>query len=76
MLGCRERGCGGTYPSMNWISMAFWAAVILLFDAGIGLLGEQKFHRLAPNLPIRTIALIEGGLALILLALYFMHQAS
>ena len=62
-------------PTMNWISMAFWAAVILLFDAGVGLLGEQKFHRLAPSLPIRAIALIEGFVALILLAIYFVYRA-
>lgn len=60
---------------MSWMTILFWIAVVLLLDAGIGLLGEQRFHRVFPSLPIRTIALVEGLVALILLAVYFVSQA-
>lgn len=59
---------------MNGWTIAFWLAVVLLVDAGIGLLGESRWSRLAPNVPIRAIAISEGLLAIVLIAAWFLNR--
>lgn len=46
-----------------------WIAIILLIDAGIALLGLNKFQAMAPTLNIRKLAMIETAIATLLVAI-------
>ncbi len=51
-----------------------WVAVLLLVDSAIGLLGANRWQKLAPRLPIQRIALVEAVLALVLAALWLVNR--
>ena len=46
-----------------------WAAIILLLDAAFGLWNHERFQELVPKVKIVRIALIEAGVALVLVLL-------
>jgi len=46
---------------------------MLLVDAGCALLFERRIHALLPRWNIRTIALLEAGIAIALLVWHFRH---
>ena len=54
---------------MNWNNIRMWAAIILLLDAAFGLWNHERFQELVPKVKIVRIALIEAGVALVLVLL-------
>lgn len=54
-------------------SWRIWVAIVLLVDAGIGLLGLPRFEKLIPARLLTRIALVEAGLALALVAWHFLR---
>ncbi len=51
-------------------TILFWAGILLLVDGSIGLLFEERWRRMAGNLDIRRLALVEIGLAFALLGMH------
>lgn len=52
-------------------SWPIWIAIVLLVDAGVGLLGIERFGRtIAPRI-IRRVALSEAALAIALVVWHF-----
>jgi hypothetical protein len=57
---------------MNLLSsILFWIGIALLVDGSLGLLFQERWQKLAENLDIRRIALIESGAGLILLTIHY-----
>ena len=56
---------------MNWGTIRIWAAILLLLDASFGLWNHQRFKKSLPEMNIVKIALIEAGVALLLLGINF-----
>jgi hypothetical protein len=56
---------------VNWGAIRIWAAVLLLLDASFGLWNHQRFEKSLPKINIAKIALIEAGVALLLLVINF-----
>lgn len=56
---------------MNWGAIRIWAAIILLLDASFGLWNHQRFEKSLPKINIAKIALVEAGVALLLLGINF-----
>ncbi|MFA6172795.1 MAG: hypothetical protein WC701_03850 [Kiritimatiellales bacterium] len=54
---------------MNWDAIRVWTAVILLLDAAFGLWNHERVQKLAPQINIVRMALIEAGAALVLVLL-------
>jgi|GEM_PF-5097080 len=54
-------------------SWRIWVAIVLLVDAGIGLLGWSRVASLIPARLLIRIALAEATLALILAAWHFLR---
>ena len=50
-----------------------WMAIVLLVDAGIGLLGLPRFEKIIPARLLTRIAMIEAALALALVAWHFLR---
>ena len=59
----------------KWMNIAFWAAVIMLVDAAIGLWGLNYWERIVPNLNVKRIALVEVVVSLVILGTYFIMKA-
>ncbi|MGE4490628.1 MAG: hypothetical protein AB7E95_13890 [Kiritimatiellales bacterium] len=55
-----------------WKTIAMWAAIVLLLDAGFGLWNHERFRQVAPKINILRVALIEAGAAFFLLLLHFL----
>ena len=54
-------------------SWRMWMAIVLLVDAGIGLLGLPRFEKIIPARLLTRIALIEAALALALVLWHFLR---
>ena len=50
------------------ISILFWLGIVFLVDGSCGLLFQEKWQKMAGGLNIQRLALIELGVALVLLA--------
>lgn len=57
---------------MNWEAIRFWAAVVLLVDAAVGLWNHERFSGLSPKINIPLIAFAEAGVAIVLLTVHFL----
>ena len=55
-----------------FISILFWAGIVLLTDGSLGLLFEEKWQKLVRGISIRRLALIEIGISVALLAAHFL----
>lgn len=55
-----------------FISILFWAGIVLLVDGSLGLLLEEKWKKIAQDLNIRRLAIAEIGVALGLLGLHYL----
>ena len=51
-----------------------WVAIVLLVDAGIGLLGLSRFEKIIPARILTRIALCEAACALALAAWHFLRS--
>ncbi len=51
--------------------MILWIAILLLTDAGFALLSEHRIRSMLPRWNIKSVAFIEAGIALILVAIHF-----
>jgi len=59
--------------TMNFfISILFWAGIVLLVDGSLALLFQEKWQKLVGRLNIQRIALIEIGAGLVFLAAHYM----
>lgn len=54
---------------MNWDAIRSWTAIVLLLDAAFGLWNQERLQQMAPNVPVFRMALIEAGIALLLVVL-------
>ena len=54
---------------MNWDAIRVWTAIILLLDAAFGLWNHERVQALAPKINIARMALIEAGVAMVLVLL-------
>jgi hypothetical protein len=54
-----------------FISILFWAGIVLLIDGSLALLLQEKWQKLFRGLDIQRIALIEIGVALALLTWHY-----
>jgi hypothetical protein len=54
---------------VNWNAIRTWIAVALLLDAAFGLWNHERLRQIAPNIPVARMALIEAGIALLLVLL-------
>lgn len=57
-------------------TIAFWVAVVMLADAGIGLWGLNLWQKVVPGWNIRRIAQTEALTALLILLVVFLKRAS
>jgi hypothetical protein len=53
------------------IPILFWSGFLLLVDASLGLLFEERWKKIAKGINIRLMALIEAGVAFLLFALHY-----
>ncbi|HMP90692.1 MAG TPA: hypothetical protein PJ991_10850 [Kiritimatiellia bacterium] len=51
--------------------MMLWIAILLLLDSGFALLFERKIKVVLPRWNINILALLEAGIAGVLIALHF-----
>jgi hypothetical protein len=51
--------------------MTLWIAILLLLDAGFALLFEDRVRARIPGWNVKVIALIEAGVALLLIIWHF-----
>lgn len=58
-----------------FITILFWAGVLLLADGSLGLIFEDKWQKLARGLNIRLLALCEVSFALLLLIVHYLIGA-
>ena len=54
-----------------FISILFWAGIVALMDGSLGILFQENWQKLAGGWDIQRLALIEIGIALVLLAAHF-----
>ena len=54
-----------------FISILFWAGIMLLVDGSLALLLQEKWQKILRGLDIQRIALIEIGVALALLTWHY-----
>jgi hypothetical protein len=57
--------------SEDEIKMLLWIAILLLVDASLGLLFENRARAFLPGWAIRRIAIAESLLAIICIAIHF-----
>jgi len=55
-----------------FISILFWAGIILLVDGSLALLFREKWQKWVGELNIQRIASVEIGVGLALLAAYYL----
>lgn len=53
-------------------AILFWTGIVFLVDGSLGLLMEEKWQKLVGRMKIRRLALIEIGLALVLLVAHYL----
>lgn len=51
--------------------MLLWIAILLLADAGFALFFENRFRDILPRWNVKVIAILEGLIAFVLIALHF-----
>lgn len=54
-----------------FISILFWLGIVFLVDGSFGLLFQEKWKKMAGGLNIQRLALIEIGVALVLLVAHY-----
>lgn len=54
--------------------MWLWIAIALLIDAGFALLLEDRYRRMAPSWNIKALALVEAGIALVIILVHFIRN--
>lgn len=54
-----------------FISILFWAGIVLLVDGSLAVLFQEKWQKLVGGLNIQRIALIEIGVGLAFLAAHY-----
>jgi len=54
-----------------FISILFWAGIILLVDGSLAVLFQEKWQKLVVGLNIQRVALIEIGVGLAFLAAHY-----
>ncbi|MDZ8118999.1 hypothetical protein [Pontiella agarivorans] len=57
-----------------FVNILFWLGVFALVDGSLGILLKEKWQKMAGEMDIQKIALIEIGLAWVFLILYFVLQ--
>jgi hypothetical protein len=57
-----------------FISILFWAGIVLVVDGSFGLLLEEKWQRIIRGLNIRRLALIEIGAGFGLVIVHFIMR--
>jgi hypothetical protein len=55
---------------MNWGAVRVWTSVLLLLDAAFGLWNHDRFSKIAPKINIFRIAMLEAGVAFLLLIVH------
>lgn len=55
-------------------NILFWLGIVALVDGSFGLLFQEKWQRLAVNWNIQKVALIEIGVAFVLLSAHFLIE--
>lgn len=53
------------------IPILFWSGFLLLVDASLALIFEERWKKIAKGINIRLMAVIEAGIAFLLFALYY-----
>jgi hypothetical protein len=53
------------------IPILFWSGFLLLLDASLGLIFEERWKKIARGINIRLMALVEAGIAFLLFTLYY-----
>ncbi|MBN2686128.1 MAG: hypothetical protein JXR40_12670 [Pontiellaceae bacterium] len=53
------------------IPILFWSGFLLLIDASLGLIFEERWKKIAKGINIRLMALVEAGIAFLLIALHY-----
>ena len=72
VAGCKFRMKAVMGKRMN--AWRIWVAMVLLVDAGIGLLGLSRFEKIIPARILTRIALCEAASALALVAWHFLRS--
>lgn len=57
---------------MNWDAIIFWVAIILMLDASFGLWNHERFSKIAMKIDIFKVAMIEVGVAIVLMILHYL----
>ena len=52
-------------------SILFWTGIVLMMDGSLALLFQEKWQKMAGNLNIQRIALIELGVSVLLLVAHY-----
>lgn len=53
------------------VAILFWAGIVMLVDGSCGLLLEDKWQKLIKGLNVRRMALVEIGIAFVLLTIHY-----
>lgn len=53
------------------IPIIFWSGFLLLVDASLALIFEERWKKIAKGINIRLMAFIEAGVAFLLFVLYY-----
>jgi len=54
-----------------WVSILFWAGIVLWLDGSLALLFQERWQKWVGELNIQRIALIEIGLGTVILAVHY-----
>ena len=60
----------------SFLSILFWSGIALLADGALGLIFEERWSRLLEKMNVRRFALIELGVALLLLGVHFFLRSA
>jgi hypothetical protein len=55
-----------------FVSILFWAGILFLIDGSLGILFQEKWQKLVGKLNIQRLALLEIGIALVMLVGHFL----
>lgn len=55
----------------TFVSILFWLGIIFMVDGSFGILFQEKWKKLAGELNIQRMALIEIGVSLVLLGAHY-----
>ena len=56
---------------MAFMNILFWLGIMGLIDGSLGLLLQEKWQKMAGNMDIQKVALVEISIAWLLLILHF-----